>query len=98
MLLQNADRSSAGSLLLPEGPATEGRDAMMRLANSQSEDHWDDSELAGAWGDIGAVWGYNAIEAADDWWVQWGLLRERAMGTEVNMLGHTLSGLSVTIS
>ncbi|EIM86788.1 FAD/NAD-P-binding domain-containing protein [Stereum hirsutum FP-91666 SS1] len=98
VLLQNADRSSAGSLLLPEGPATEGRDAMMRLANSQSEDHWDDSELAGAWGDIGAVWGYNAIEAADDWWVQWGLLRERAMGREVNMLGHTLSGLSVTIT
>lgn len=71
---------------------------MMRQANAESEDRWDDSELASAWGDIGAVWGYNAIEAADDWWVQWGLLRERAMGMEVSMLGEALSGLSITIS
>ncbi|KAI9438617.1 hypothetical protein H4582DRAFT_185184 [Lactarius indigo] len=33
-----------------------------------------DAELA----DIMEVWGYFAIDAADEWWVEWGLLRERS--------------------
>ena len=33
-----------------------------------------DAELA----EIGQVWGYYAIDAADEWWVEWGLLRERS--------------------
>ncbi len=33
-----------------------------------------DAELA----DIAEVWGYFAIDAADEWWVEWGLLRERS--------------------
>ncbi|KAI0252477.1 hypothetical protein BJV78DRAFT_1153620 [Lactifluus subvellereus] len=34
-----------------------------------------DAELA----DITEVWGYYAIDAADEWWVEWGLLRERSL-------------------
>jgi salicylate hydroxylase len=33
-----------------------------------------DEELA----EIGEVWGYFAIDVADEWWVEWGLLRERS--------------------
>ncbi|KAF8260820.1 hypothetical protein EI94DRAFT_1706007 [Lactarius quietus] len=33
-----------------------------------------DAELAV----ISEVWGYFAIDAADEWWVEWGLLRERS--------------------
>lgn len=33
-----------------------------------------DAELA----EITEVWGYFAIDAADEWWVEWGLLRERS--------------------
>ena len=28
--------------------------------------------------EITEVWGYFAIDAADEWWVEWGLLRERS--------------------
>lgn len=28
--------------------------------------------------EIAEVWGYYAIDAADEWWVEWGLLRERS--------------------
>ena len=28
--------------------------------------------------EIAEVWGYFAIDAADEWWVEWGLLRERS--------------------
>jgi hypothetical protein len=33
-----------------------------------------EAELA----EITEVWGYFAIDAADEWWVEWGLLRERS--------------------
>jgi salicylate hydroxylase len=40
----------------------------------QAESGPTDAELA----DITEVWGYFAIDAADEWWVEWGLLRERS--------------------
>ena len=40
----------------------------------RSESGPTDAELA----DITEVWGYFAIDAADEWWVEWGLLRERS--------------------
>ncbi len=33
-----------------------------------------EAELA----EIAEIWGYFAIDAADEWWVEWGLLRERS--------------------
>ncbi|KAH9973872.1 hypothetical protein BGW80DRAFT_1496011 [Lactifluus volemus] len=34
-----------------------------------------DAELA----EIAEVWNYYAVDAADEWWVEWGMLRERSM-------------------
>jgi salicylate hydroxylase len=36
-----------------------------------------DAELA----EIAEVWGYYAIDAAEEWWVEWGMLRERSQVT-----------------
>jgi salicylate hydroxylase len=33
-----------------------------------------DAELA----EIMEVWGYYAVDAAEEWWVEWGMLRERS--------------------
>jgi salicylate hydroxylase len=33
-----------------------------------------EAELA----EIAEIWGYFAIDAADEWWVEWGMLRERS--------------------
>jgi len=33
-----------------------------------------DDELA----EMAEVWGYYAIDAAEEWWVEWGMLRERS--------------------
>ena len=33
-----------------------------------------DDELA----EVAEVWGYYAIDAAEEWWVEWGMLRERS--------------------
>ena len=31
-----------------------------------------------AWDEVESVWGYSAIDAADEWWVRWGRLRQHA--------------------
>ncbi|KAI9507583.1 FAD/NAD-P-binding domain-containing protein [Russula earlei] len=40
-----------------------------------------DAELA----EISEVWGYYAIDAADEWWVEWGMLRERSKLTRAGI-------------
>ena len=36
------------------------------------------------WVEVKEIFGYNAEDDADNWWVQWGLLRERAKGTDLS--------------
>ena len=43
-----------------------------------------DGEASGAWDEIRTVFGYDCEDEADDWWVQWGLLRERALGRQAS--------------
>jgi len=31
---------------------------------------------------LSKIWTYDAFDAADDWWVQWGMLRERALSLQ----------------
>jgi len=47
-----------------------------------------DTELA----EIAEVWGYYAIDAADEWWVEWGMLRERSHLTNRAGTGTAGSG------
>lgn len=42
--------------------------------SSEAENH----ELRRQWLEFYENWGYDAREAAEGWWVEWGLLRERA--------------------
>jgi salicylate hydroxylase len=38
------------------------------------------------------IWGYDAEDEADNWWVEWGLLRERAKGaTTLDALDYDLT-------
>jgi salicylate hydroxylase len=37
---------------------------------------WDEGRLREEWERVGGMFGYEAKEAAEDWWVHWGTLRE----------------------
>ncbi|KAF9447713.1 FAD/NAD(P)-binding domain-containing protein, partial [Macrolepiota fuliginosa MF-IS2] len=63
---------------LPPGEDREMRDAGMRLSLPAVETNWDDTKLREQWDEIGEVFGYNAREAAEDWWVKWGSLGSTA--------------------
>jgi salicylate hydroxylase len=43
---------------------------------SSSLDKWSDEQLRTQWEEIGAVFGYDAADAAEDWWIKWGALGE----------------------
>lgn len=57
--------------------------AMRNAALSQSlkqqgdtHDKWSDELLSAQWEEVGALFGYDATDAAEDWWVKWGALGE----------------------
>jgi salicylate hydroxylase len=58
---------------LPPGEDQDLRNAGMNLS-LQAVGAWDDTMLREQWDEIGDVFGYNAMEAAEDWWIKWGSL------------------------
>ena len=67
-------------LMLPAGPERDARDASMRAELDRGELDWteaDEGALRQQWEEFRDDFGYNAYEAADTWWVEWGVLLER---------------------
>ncbi|KAI0046016.1 FAD/NAD(P)-binding domain-containing protein [Auriscalpium vulgare] len=81
-LLHRLELTNASLCMFPPGPERDARNLHMRKSLAVGSKHWDEGALEGQWAEISEVWGYNAIDAADDWWVQWGVLRERALYSE----------------
>lgn len=67
-------------LMLPAGPERDARDASMREELERGELDWTEANegaLRQQWEEFRDDFGYNAYEAADTWWVEWGVLLER---------------------
>src|SRR5712691_1202774 len=72
-------------MMEPEGEGTAQRDAMMRGKHDQGRNVLsgddEDSNVA-QWDHNRELFGYDAEDEADNWWVQWGLLQERAKAAD----------------
>jgi salicylate hydroxylase len=68
---------NAALVTLPPGEDRTMRDAAMKLSLDADAD-WDDTRLRAQWEEIGEVFGYNALEAAEDWWIKWGSIGDSA--------------------
>ena len=66
---QTLDSEVSGTRLLslPPGPYREGRDQALGLPLDQEGD-----EAAEIWAKTLMQFDYDAIDAADEWWLQWG--------------------------
>ncbi|KAG6836368.1 hypothetical protein H0H93_008729 [Arthromyces matolae] len=74
-------------MTMPPGQAQQQRDDTMRAKRDAGIgilEASDDIEESPEWVEIKEVFGYDAEDDADNWWVQWGLLRERASGADVS--------------
>ncbi|KAG5651418.1 hypothetical protein H0H81_008726 [Sphagnurus paluster] len=78
----------------PPGPMQEGRDAALRAARDAGRnvlESGEDAEETPEWSEIKEVFGYDAEDEADNWWQEWGILRERAQGRDVMPAGDMQS-------
>jgi len=76
-----------GFMTLPPGEEAEGRNDWMRSRRDAGLDVLasdGDSEELSEWSESKEVFGYDAEDDADNWWMEWGLLRERARGTDIS--------------
>ncbi|KAG8220921.1 hypothetical protein J3R82DRAFT_2425 [Butyriboletus roseoflavus] len=66
---------------LPPGPRRDERNQSLRAMMTLGLQGWDEEKMRCQWEQISEVLGYSAREAAEDWWVSWGMLRERSLST-----------------
>lgn len=74
--VHQSELGNAALVMLPPGDRREMRDAGMRPSLTETKIKWSDEQLRDQWDQIGEVFGYNAREAAEDWWIKWGALSE----------------------
>ncbi|KAG6874729.1 hypothetical protein C0992_006808, partial [Termitomyces sp. T32_za158] len=69
---------------MEQGEAQQKRDDAMRKRRDAGRETVETSRGAESpeWVEVKDVFGYEAEDEADNWWVQWGLLRERAKGAD----------------
>lgn len=72
-------------MTLEDGPEQQARDEGLKArhrAGKNAMSGEDGEEETAQWRDVRATFDYDCEDEADNWWVQWGLLRERAKGPE----------------
>lgn len=76
--LFSKETKAFGTVWVPPGPARDARDEALKMMLLEGHKGWDDSRLRWQWDEICEVFAYHGREAAEDWWVMWGVLRERS--------------------
>ncbi|KAJ7149867.1 hypothetical protein C8R43DRAFT_1006875 [Mycena crocata] len=71
---------------MPNCPDQEARDGGMMAKAATGANLFDAAggEETAEWEEIKTVFGYDAEDEADNWWVSWGLLKERSLETKVD--------------
>lgn len=83
--------SEAGNMYfmtLPPGEMQAGRDMVFKSKDAAGLNVLEPSEADGTmdrWEEIKNVFGYDAEDDADNWWVQWGILAMHAKGYNVQV-------------
>ncbi|GBE86344.1 FAD/NAD(P)-binding domain-containing protein [Sparassis latifolia] len=75
-----ADIANAHLVAMPPGPMRDARNASV----SRELDEWDEGTLKAQFEEIAEVFGYDAADAADEWWVNWGRFSESERGAPVS--------------
>ncbi|KAI0755259.1 FAD/NAD-P-binding domain-containing protein [Daedaleopsis nitida] len=76
------------------GADADARDASMRAKAATGRNALDgEGGVEGVWDEYRVVFGYDCEDEADDWWVQWGMLRERARAGSDAGLGASVPSL-----
>ncbi|KAI0640003.1 FAD/NAD(P)-binding domain-containing protein [Trametes polyzona] len=65
------------------GEAAAARNKLMKEKHAAGKNVLDDDGVAGKqWEEMEVIFGYDCEDQADDWWIKWGMLRERALSVD----------------
>lgn len=79
--IYSKDTKGLGTVWIPPSPARDERDEALKKMMMEGHKSWDETKLRWQWDEICEVFAYHGREAAEDWWVMWGALRERSQQT-----------------
>jgi salicylate hydroxylase len=96
--LHEVELTNITQTMFPPGPERDARDRGMQALLHAGQDRWDDDAYLGVWGQLCEIWAYNAFDAADDWWVQWGVLREHSLRRQNSSVEVPFSPLEISVS
>jgi salicylate hydroxylase len=80
--LMQGDKANLWYMAQPAGEQTNMRNQLFREKQAAGINVLDnaDEHTEVLWAEMLRIFGYDAEDEADNWWVEWGLLRERASG------------------
>ena len=84
-----ADVGNARMVAMPDGPGAAARDEDMR----RRKDEWDEGTLKAQFEEIAEIFAYDAGDAAEEWWVNWG--RFSATAREQPSMTNFFSGITM---
>lgn len=96
--LHEVEAMSAMQTMFPPGPECNARDLELQKRLHAGQYKWDDDAYLGFWGQLYEIWAYNAFDVADDWWVQWGMLRVRALSLRNSKFEVPFCRLEINVS
>jgi len=78
----------------PIGPQQEARDALIHQTLAFGDwDHMDEAMFRSVWGPQLSIAAYDANDAVDNWWVQWGSFLSRGEDVQFKSV---LTGLQIS--
>ena len=86
-----ADMGNAKMVAMPDGPMAAARDDDMR----RRKDEWDEGTLKAQFEEIAEIFGYDAGDAAEEWWINWGRFHDNAAREHSGMMDCVVSSVSV---
>ncbi|KZV77317.1 FAD/NAD(P)-binding domain-containing protein [Peniophora sp. CONT] len=79
--INDVDNNNIDFMTMPSGPMATGRDDAMAAtfqAGRNALDAEEGDDASSQWTENREIFGYDAEDAANEWWVSWGILRLRA--------------------
>jgi salicylate hydroxylase len=95
--LHELEAMSVMQTMFPPGRERNARDLDLQKRLHAGQYKWDDDVYLGLWGQLYEIWAYNAFDVADDWWVQWGMLRERALSLQISKIEVPFNRLEISV-
>ncbi|KAL1945044.1 hypothetical protein VTO73DRAFT_2671 [Trametes versicolor] len=92
-LVKLADIANAQMVSMPDGPNADARDEDMR----RRKDEWDEGTLKAQFEEIAEIFLYDAGDAAEEWWVNWGRFSEVAREQPHNIVNFS-NFATITVS